>query len=393
MTHLVVEGWRTSCHSYALVNQHQLLHLARNPRLRVSHVDVPFCLPHWAQLDGGFPDADKAALTALPAPRESTADAIYRISYPLRIHSGAAGRVFVFGTCEFQRFDETAFCGPSGTRQDIDFGAVEIVTPSAWSRKGFVAAGFNPERIHVIPHGAAPERFKPLSVAERKARRADLEISEDAFVFLNVGAMTWNKGTAPLLAAFATYHRHHPRAVLVLKGADALYGNLMHEVFAHAAKLNPRVNDQAVLGALRYVPMNLAQRDMAALYGLADVYASPYRAEGFNLPALEALASGIPAIVTEGGATDDFCPESLCARVKATPSSAQIGNYLEPDLNSIVQCMEEVTENRDFRAKVRVDGPRWVADRFSWSRVSTALADLIATPAPARPGPIASASL
>jgi glycosyltransferase involved in cell wall biosynthesis len=379
MTHLVVEGWRTSCHSYALVNQHQLLHLMRDPRLRVSHVDVPFCLPHWAQLDGGFPQTARSALAGLPAPREARADTIYRISYPLRIHSGMADRVFVFGTCEFQRFDETAFCGPSGTRQGIDFNAVEIVTPSAWSRTGFLAAGFSPERVHVIPHGADPEQFKPLSVAERKARRADLEIAEDAFVFLNVGAMTWNKGTAVLLAAFATYHRRYPRAVLVLKGADALYGNLMHEIFAHATTLNPAVGDQSVLGALRYVPLNLAQRDMAALYGIADVYASPYRAEGFNLPALEALASGIPVIVTEGGATDDFCPESLCLRVKAAPSTAQIGNYLEPDLNSVVHCMEKATEDHNFRAKIRVDGPRWVADRYSWSKVSTALADLMSS--------------
>src|SRR5262249_52360315 len=155
----------------------------------------------------------------------SHADVIYRISYPLRIHSGAADRIFVFGTCEFHRFDEGALCGPAGARQGIDIEAVEIITPSAWSRKGFLASGFKPARVHVLPHGADPAQFKPLSVAERKARRAALEIPDDAFVFLNVGAMTWNKGTALLLAAFAAYRRRHPGAMLVMKGGDALYGN------------------------------------------------------------------------------------------------------------------------------------------------------------------------
>src|SRR5262249_44426075 len=39
---LLVEGWRTSCHSYALVNQHQLLQLARDPRFELFHLDIPF---------------------------------------------------------------------------------------------------------------------------------------------------------------------------------------------------------------------------------------------------------------------------------------------------------------------------------------------------------------
>ena len=33
---------------------------------------------------------------------------------------------------------------------------------------------------------------------------------------------------------------------------------------------------------------------MADLYRAADVYAAPYRAEGFNLPVLEAAACGVP---------------------------------------------------------------------------------------------------
>jgi glycosyltransferase involved in cell wall biosynthesis len=376
-TDVVIEGWRKGTHSYALVNQNQLLHLMRDPRLRVSHVDIPFCHPHWGQLDSGFAAADKTSLALLPMPREQHAHAIYRISWPLRIHSGAADRIFVFGTCEFQRFAEGSFCGLDGTQQSVDQNAVEIVTPSAWSRKGFLEAGFEPQRVHVVPHGADPARFKRLNAQERKARRADLEIAEDALVFLNVGAMTWNKGIAPLLAAFADHHRRHPKSVLILKGADALYGNLMHEVFPEAVKLNPTVNDPATLAALRYVPINLPQADLAALFGLADAYVSPYRAEGFNLPVLEALASGIPAIVTAGGSTDDFCPESLCLRVKATPSVGQVGNYLEPDINSLVQCMDRITEERELRAKVALDGPRWVTDHYSWSKVSARLGDLI----------------
>ena len=45
---------------------------------------------------------------------------------------------------------------------------------------------------------------------------------------------------------------------------------------------------------------------MAALYNLADAYVTPYHAEAFNMPALEAAACGVPLIVPRGGPTDDF---------------------------------------------------------------------------------------
>jgi glycosyltransferase involved in cell wall biosynthesis len=375
--HLVVEGWRTSSHSYALVNQHQLLHLTKDPSLRVSHVDVPFFRPHWAQLDSGLSREAKAVLAGLSRPRESRADAIYRISWPLRIHGGAADKVFVFGTSEFQRFAEHSFCGPSGSDAGVDMDAVDIITPSSWSREGFLAAGFKPSRVHVIPHGVDPIRFRPVSASEKSKLRALLKIPEKAFVLLNVSAMTWNKGIGPLLAAFAAYSKLNPQAMLVLKGGDALYGNRMDPILAEAAQLNPAIMESSVMASLRYMPENLSQAQIAALYQASDAYISPYRAEGFNLPVLEALACGIPALVTAGGPTDDFCPAHLALRIAATAASGQVGNYLEPDPNSILQCMQKIAVAGELRANTLVEGPRWVAEHYSWSGVTAALVDLL----------------
>jgi glycosyltransferase involved in cell wall biosynthesis len=376
--HLVVEGWRTSSHSYALVNQHQLLHLTKEPDLRVSHVDVPFFRPHWAQIDSGLSREAKAVLAGIGRPREPRADAIYRISWPLRIHGGEADKVFVFGTSEFQRLKEHSLSGPSGSDAGVDMDAVDIITPSSWSREGFVTAGFKPSRVHVIPHGVDPVRFHPASAAGKSKLRALLKIPETAFVFLNVSAMTWNKGIGPLLAAFAAYSRLNPRAMLVLKGGDALYGNQMDPILAEAAQLNPAILESSVMASLRYMPENLSQAQIAALYQASDAYISPYRAEGFNLPVLEALACGIPALVTAGGPTDEFCPAHLGLRIAATAASGPVGNYLEPDPNSIFQCMQLIAADDDLRANALIEGPRWITDHYSWSRVTAALVDLLA---------------
>ena len=45
---LQVEGWRGISHSYALVNQFQLLHWHKSDYVAVKHIDVPFLMAHWS---------------------------------------------------------------------------------------------------------------------------------------------------------------------------------------------------------------------------------------------------------------------------------------------------------------------------------------------------------
>jgi hypothetical protein len=89
------------------------------------------------------------------------------------------------------------------------------------------------------------------------------------------------------------------------------------------------------------------------VYGAADVYVSPYRAEGFNLPVLEAMACGLPTLTTKGGPTDDFCNPRSNGFIESTPTRAAIigqiapGEYLEPSMNALVALMEaEIARGR-----------------------------------------------
>ena len=63
----------------------------------------------------------------------------------------------------------------------------------------------------------------------------------------------------------------------------------------------PVTEKQRMLVNLRYNGAPLSFREMALLYQAADVFVSPYRAEGFNIPALETAACGLPVICTRGG--------------------------------------------------------------------------------------------
>lgn len=69
--------------------------------------------------------------------------------------------------------------------------------------------------------------------------------------------------------------------------------------------------------AVIYLDEDLPAWQLAGLYTASNCVVLPYRGEGFCLPALEALSSGVPVIVTEGGPTDDFVDETVGWRVRA----------------------------------------------------------------------------
>lgn len=377
---LVVEGWRCSSHSYALVNQHQLLQWMSDPRFSVSHIDVPFFRPEWARIDAGFPPSERAALEGLqPPPSGESPDITYRISWPLRIHGGEGNRVLVFATSEVGSLPPGSICGPSGTEEGVDVRAVELVTASRWSKQCLLALGFSPEQVHIVPHGVDGERFQPAPATpeERQRVRAALDIADEAFVFLNVGAMTWNKGIGPLLAAFARHRRANKQSFLVLKGGDALYGSRLAAAVEEASRLGPEVKDEGVAAAVRYVPGNLSQAALAALYRSADAYVSPYRAEGFNLPVLEALACGLPAAVTAGGATDDFCSRGACLQIDAQLVDRGETRHLEPSVDSIIERMQQMVDSRSERLRAARERSEDIRRQFSWRAVTARLSDLM----------------
>ena len=170
--------------------------------------------------------------------------------------------------------------------------------------------------------------------------------------------------------------QRHERAFLLLKGAEELYGNEIGTRYAEAASLVPGGIPQSVIDSIKYSGRNFPASFVAKLYRASDAYISPYRAEGFNLPVLEALASGVVPVVTGRGATDDFCPDHLSLKIASRPGRLDKGGtFLEPVLDAVVNCMQQTIDDEALRRRVAREGPRWVAERYTWTHVCRALAN------------------
>jgi glycosyltransferase involved in cell wall biosynthesis len=346
-TRLLVEGWRGVSHSFAMVNQHQLLALARTGAVDLHHRDLPFFMPHWNARDtgAGFAPAQAAFIDGLLPLEPALADLVYRIAAPIPAPDRRARRTLTFAVTEFGLTDRS-FADPALPPAAYGDGGNLVVTPSRWSRDRLLDRGFDEPGVRVVRHGVDRDGFAPLGAAERALNRRNLGFADDEVVFLNVGLPAWNKGIDLLTAAFAAVRRSHPRARLVIKDASRLYGLDAEAVLRDLARRQPGVITPEVVGAISVVSGNMSQAEMRLLYGIADRYVSPYRAEGFNLPVLEALACGTPVIVSSGGATDDFCDGDGVIKVPSVFVRADLRDHpgacrVEPHLPSLIERMDE----------------------------------------------------
>jgi hypothetical protein len=128
----------------------------------------------------------------------------------------------------------------------------------------------------------------------------------------------------------------------------------------------------------------LADEQLASLYRACDALVHPYRGEGFAMPVLEAMASGIPVITTAGGPTDEFCPPGAGWRIDACRSSfpdarvdrlatAGVPWVLEPREAHLVELLREAAADRGERERRGTAG-REAALAYSWERVAAGYA-------------------
>lgn len=376
MKRLLVEGWRTINHSYAMVNQYQLLQLRQLP-IELRHRDLPLLQEQWnaATNGGGFDAARREAILSVPPPElpDSTYDAIFRIGFPYRYQPAASRRLYVFGTSEAQAI-------LPGQVLDDDFhdarqnAATCVVTPSRWSRIGFLKAGFPEERVLVIPHGIDPQIHRRRSAEERQAFRQALKLRDDEFVILSLGAMTWNKGIDALLLGYAALKQRYPQLRLILKDQSALYGLYAQDILRELMDQHPGRFDQQTIASISFLSANLNLDLLGGLYNAVDCYAAPYRAEGFNLPPLEAAATGTPIVVTAGGSTDDYAHPSFALKVEARLAQRDEKTFLEPDVDSLIEQLSALIEGRCPELDAAIAAERIGRD-FSWSAVTARLAE------------------
>lgn len=194
-------------------------------------------------------------------------------------------------------------------RQFTVGGFKKIIAVSQLVKREIMTAyGVRDDKILVLYNGVDPERFHPsLRAKWREGVRTEWGIPLEADVVLFVGSGFRRKGLNRLLEIWGAGRLKD--AFLLVVGHDAR----MARYQALAARRAP--------GKIIFAGR---QESVERFYGAADVVALPSVQEAFGNVVLEALACGLPVVVSRNVGASELLTDSLAAGIIDEPDDAAV---------------------------------------------------------------------
>jgi glycosyltransferase involved in cell wall biosynthesis len=145
--------------------------------------------------------------------------------------------------------------------------------------------GISADRRHYVPNGVDTARFVPCDPAERPALRQRLGLPDGPIV-LFAGRLAAEKRVNHLVSVWPAVRAAQPNASLLILGTGE-----------EEAQLKAQAGEGVIFGG--------GVHDVIPYLQAADLFVLPSIAEGFSVAMLEAMATGLTALLTDvGGARD-----------------------------------------------------------------------------------------
>ncbi len=181
-----------------------------------------------------------------------------------------------------------------------------------------------------------------------------LGCSQERRVVLFLSRLDRKKGLELLLDAFSEVHRKFPAAILVITGAGEK--QYVKELHRRSKKLG--------LSADVLWPGFLQGADKVAAFNAATVFVLPSYSENFGIAAAEALASGVPVVLSSEVALSDEVIQADAGLVTAC------------DALAISTAIQSLLADESLCSRLAANGKRLVREQFSAKAVGESLSNL-----------------
>jgi glycosyltransferase involved in cell wall biosynthesis len=204
----------------------------------------------------------------------------------------------------------------------------------------------------VVPLGVNVREFDPLPPRGCfRARHPGLE-GKRLIVFL--GRLTQKKGIDLLVQAFARLATEFPDAHLVLAGPeDSGFGRIV-QGWVDSAGLRHRTTTTGIL----------LGRQKLELLADTDIWVLPSYTENFAMAAVEALACGLPVVLTDR------------VNIHAELSGAGAGLVVGCDPGELATAIRRLLTDEGLRRRLMAAGPGLVRGRFTWDRAAERMVEV-----------------
>jgi L-malate glycosyltransferase len=201
-------------------------------------------------------------------------------------------------------------------------------------RNKAVAFGMKPEWTVIFPWGIDLQHFKP-SIRENK---------KEITLLCN---RTWESvyGVDVLAKAFVKVATMNPNVNLILLGGGS-QGSKIRQIL-----MNGGVLDRVHFGG------QISHNDLPRWYHMADVYISPSRVDGSSVSLMEALASGLPCLVSDIPGNKEWIEDGMNGWL-----------FRDGDVDDLAEKISYAIKNRKLFKKIGESARKTAEEKADWKK-------------------------
>ena len=225
--------------------------------------------------------------------------------------------------------------------------AEHVISVSEYSKKDIIKTyELAEEKVSAIYNGAC-ERFSLVNLDEKNEIRTKYADGRPFFVF--VGSIHPRKNVERLLQAFSIYHKKYSEYHLVIVGSNMWRNQSVHI---------PTDIQQFVT-----FTGHVKSSDLSKIMGSAFALEYPPYFEGFGIPLVEAMKSGIPIVSSNRTCLPEIAGDAAI--------------YFDPfNAEEMAQQMAKINEDSELRKTLISKGKERV-NQFSWDKSAEATWNII----------------
>ena len=215
-------------------------------------------------------------------------------------------------------------------------------------KEEYMKASLPLKKAIIIPNGFDIIEFKKQ--LSQNFFRNKFNIGADKKVILFLSRLNWKKGLDTLIPAFAEVLKKESRAVLVLAGPDEK--NYKKEIELKIVNCKLKIGKDVIFTDM------LIGEDKISAYRESDVFVLPSYSENFGMAVVEAMACGLPVIITKG------------VGISKEVEKAGAGIVIEKDKKQLTEAILKILENPQLGKKMGENGRKLVETEFSSEKVA-----------------------
>ena len=242
----------------------------------------------------------------------------------------------------------------------------QIWVPSQWQAECTIAQGMPADKVKVVPEGVDVKTFYP------EDPKTVLDYVDGRFKFVVFGRWDYRKSTKELIETFLKEFKPEEPVDLIISIDNPFSGD-GHKTTEDRLQAYGFTDERI---KVKHFP---SREDYITYMKNGHVFLSCARSEGWNLPLIEAMACGTPAIYSECCAQMEFAkgkglPVKVLGERPALDANYNhfntvVGNYYEPDFEDLARIMRDAFENYTDHKKRAIYEAKLIHRDFNWERI------------------------